>query len=308
MADPRDDKVSAAFRGLPPIEPPTALDDAIRAAARRAVAAKPVSTTRRWAIPASIAAVLALSIGIALQVEREKPLVVDGTPVPSGSAEYPVTQAPVESPTRVEAPKAEPLATAEPLAKAEVPKAEPASKDAPPASRTPDPGMLRDETRAAPPAPAPAAPVANEAVSPFAPAPVPGTARAPVPSTAAVPAQAAAPAPALAPLIAAPPAAAPPAPRPAATPPATADSARASSSEMAPAAQSAAPMRAKREAAGASVAKEATMPSPEKALERIAELRAAGRHAEADEALAKFRRDHPDFRIAPELWEKVRAR
>ena len=107
MADPRDDKVSAAFRGLPPLEPPPARDDAIRAAARRAVAAKPVSSTRRWALPASIAAVLALSIGVALHVEREKPLVVDGTPVPSGSAEYPVTPAPAEEPAMAQAPKAD---------------------------------------------------------------------------------------------------------------------------------------------------------------------------------------------------------
>jgi hypothetical protein len=69
-----------------------------------------------------------------------------------------------------------------------------------------------------------------------------------------------------------------------------------------------APLRAKSEAAGASVAKEALAPTPEKQLERIAELRAAGRHPEADEALVKFRRDHPDYRIAPALWEKVKPR
>lgn len=67
-------------------------------------------------------------------------------------------------------------------------------------------------------------------------------------------------------------------------------------------------LRAKREVAGAGVAKEAAAATPEKQLERIAELRAAGRHAEADEALAKFRREHPDYRIPPELWEKVRPR
>jgi hypothetical protein len=70
----------------------------------------------------------------------------------------------------------------------------------------------------------------------------------------------------------------------------------------------AAPSRAKREAAGGSVAKEAVAMTPEKQLERIAELRAGGRHAEADEALARFRRDYPEFRIAPEWWEKVKPR
>jgi len=289
MADPRDDKVSAAFRGLPPLEPPPALDDAIRAAARRAVAAKPASTTRRWAIPASIAAVLALSIGVALHVEREKPLVVDGTPVPSGSAEYPVAQAPAEPPAKAEAPMAEAVA-----------------KPAPPASRKPDSGAIRDEARAAFPAqaperiapPAPAAPAANEVAPRFAPAPAAAAAKAPAPAAAPAPAT----------TITAPPAAAPPPSRPAAMPSGTADSARTASSEAAPAALPAAPMRAKRETAGASVAKGAIAPTPESRLERIAELRAAGRHAEADEALALFRRDHPDFVIAPALWEKVRAR
>ncbi len=67
-------------------------------------------------------------------------------------------------------------------------------------------------------------------------------------------------------------------------------------------------MRARQEEAGARVAKEAVAPTPEKQLERIAELRAAGRHAEADDALAKFRRENPGYRIAPELWEKVKPR
>ena len=47
---------------------------------------------------------------------------------------------------------------------------------------------------------------------------------------------------------------------------------------------------------------------PEKKLEKIAELRRAGRDREADEALEKFRREHPDFKIPPETWERVRPR
>ena len=39
----------------------------------------------------------------------------------------------------------------------------------------------------------------------------------------------------------------------------------------------------------------------------IAELRAAGRHAEADQALAAFRRDYPDYRIDPAVWDKVKS-
>ena len=75
-----------------------------------------------------------------------------------------------------------------------------------------------------------------------------------------------------------------------------------------PSALSVAPMRAKREAAGASVAKEAVASTPDKRLERIVELRAAGRHAEADEALAQFRRDYPEFVFTPEVWGQVKAR
>jgi hypothetical protein len=92
MADPRDDRVSSAYRELPGEGPPAALDAAIQAAARRAVGSRP-GGARRWQVPVSIAAVLALAIGVSLQVDREKPVVVDGTPVPSGSAEYPVPQA-----------------------------------------------------------------------------------------------------------------------------------------------------------------------------------------------------------------------
>jgi hypothetical protein len=40
---------------------------------------------------------------------------------------------------------------------------------------------------------------------------------------------------------------------------------------------------------------------PEKWLERIAELRRAGRHEEADKALAEFRKRHPDYRVPESL-------
>ena len=45
--------------------------------------------------------------------------------------------------------------------------------------------------------------------------------------------------------------------------------------------------------------------SPEKQLERIAQLRAKGRHEEADRALAEFRRAYPDYRISEELLRRV---
>ena len=49
----------------------------------------------------------------------------------------------------------------------------------------------------------------------------------------------------------------------------------------------------------------AAMETPEQWLERIARLRREGRHDEADQALAEFRKRHPDFRIPAETLERV---
>jgi hypothetical protein len=43
-------------------------------------------------------------------------------------------------------------------------------------------------------------------------------------------------------------------------------------------------------------------------LERIARLREEGKNDEADTALVAFQREHPDFRIEPAMWERVRRR
>lgn len=53
------------------------------------------------------------------------------------------------------------------------------------------------------------------------------------------------------------------------------------------------------------VAASAVPLSPERLLERIAELRKEGRHEEADKALAEFRRHYPDYRISEEMLKKV---
>jgi hypothetical protein len=45
--------------------------------------------------------------------------------------------------------------------------------------------------------------------------------------------------------------------------------------------------------------------SPERFLDRIAELRKEGRHNEADQALAEFRQRYPDYRIPEEMLKKV---
>jgi hypothetical protein len=84
---------------------------------------------------------------------------------------------------------------------------------------------------------------------------------------------------------------------------------------MAPAAPA---LRAKREVGStdtASGARElrgkkdaAADPDPNRELERIALLREAGRHAEADRALEELRRRHPEFRIPDAVWERVKPR
>jgi hypothetical protein len=48
--------------------------------------------------------------------------------------------------------------------------------------------------------------------------------------------------------------------------------------------------------------------SPEKWLERIAELRSRGRHAEADKELAEFRRGYPNYALSDVMRERVEGR
>ena len=52
----------------------------------------------------------------------------------------------------------------------------------------------------------------------------------------------------------------------------------------------------------------AKVETPERMLERIAELRRQGRDAEADKALAEFRKRYPDFRISEGMLKKVERR
>ncbi len=48
--------------------------------------------------------------------------------------------------------------------------------------------------------------------------------------------------------------------------------------------------------------------TPERELERIAELRRQAKHDEADKALAEFRKRHPDFKIPEAMLERVERR
>ena len=55
----------------------------------------------------------------------------------------------------------------------------------------------------------------------------------------------------------------------------------------------------------AEIAQSSVAVTPEAELERIARLRAEGKHDEADKALAEFRKRHPDYRFSEEMKAKV---
>jgi hypothetical protein len=95
--------------------------------------------------------------------------------------------------------------------------------------------------------------------------------------------------------------AAAPAPAPASPPPA----AQAERKEVGAASAGARPTRDERPRAQSQMTRASVEQSPEVELERIARLRAAGRHEEADKALAEFRKRHPDYRLTDEMRSKV---
>jgi hypothetical protein len=72
-----DAEFSALYRGAQRDEPPSRLDEAIRAAARRAVGARPrparAPFSRRWGFPVAVAAVLVLSVTLVILVREEAP-------------------------------------------------------------------------------------------------------------------------------------------------------------------------------------------------------------------------------------------
>ena len=89
-----DDAVRAAYRGLPREEPPPAVDAALLAAARQSVAVRPA---HRWRIPASLAAVLVLSVAVTLRVADEQPE-IQAIPPPPATKPEPGVSAPVAGP------------------------------------------------------------------------------------------------------------------------------------------------------------------------------------------------------------------
>ena len=92
--DIRDENLTSVYRSAPADEPPAALDDAIRAAARRAAGARPraagPSFFARWQMPLSAAAVLVLCASLIVVMRDEGG---ELTRVPSADAPKPAAVA-----------------------------------------------------------------------------------------------------------------------------------------------------------------------------------------------------------------------
>jgi hypothetical protein len=93
-----DDDISRRYRELPREEPPRHLDDAIRAAARRAVHTRPAPLVvptglQRWYFPLAAAAIIVLAVAVTMHVEREQPgeeiVSTQGTPAEEVKTEQP---------------------------------------------------------------------------------------------------------------------------------------------------------------------------------------------------------------------------
>ena len=147
-----DDDISRRYRELPREEPPRHLDDAILAAARRAVHTRPAplvvpSGRQRWYFPLAAAAIIVLAVAVTVHMEREQP-----SEELMSSATTPAAAAPAVEPSARE------MARNETAAPAEKPKPERRRK-----AESTDSRQLRDQAPVAPPpelqkAPEPAPP------------------------------------------------------------------------------------------------------------------------------------------------------
>jgi hypothetical protein len=295
MAEEQDARVTAAYRELGAEEPPRALDAAILAAARRP--ARP--WTQRYAVPIGLAAVLVLSVTVTLRIQHERPGIESiARQEPAASAPAAAPEAALKlkpemqikptEPARQRAAKAEAQDLPKPFADARVearreqaaaPKAPPpASADllASPAdmgrgTELSSRGMAERQAEDRTARDAEAAARAHPRAHQA------GALLAKRRSDQPAPAAASAPAPAVASVA---PAAAPPAAKPAAEPPAKV----------------------------AEQAAKVPADTPEREFERIAQLRAEGRHDEADKAFLEFRRRYPGFRITEEMLRRIERR
>lgn len=119
-----DDKLRSAYARLPREEPPASLDAAILEASRRALA--PRRSSRRWAVPLSVAAVLVLAFGIAIHRD-EYPTSIEETKIALPETPADASAAPPPDAAKLEAPS-QPAPAATPATPAAKPDGERAKK------------------------------------------------------------------------------------------------------------------------------------------------------------------------------------
>jgi hypothetical protein len=330
----RDGKLTALYRAAGEEAPPAALDDAILAAAHRAVGARPrpagFAFGHAWRVPLSIAAVLVLSVSLVTVMREEAPELTEAPYAePPAAKVEPKPVAAADAGTALSAPgfvpdeqRSKSIGLKAPASSTAVGMRQPESGDRAAPSRkekTADPLVAETATvqelakrRDAPAVViaqserglAPAAPPASEAARSNAPKDSrlqPPTASAPaanvVEKKAQVPGETAAPARAERESRFR------EAPAPAPAPAQVLDKA-AAAAQSGPSAdmRQAAPARAAPRAEGVmgKLESDAGLP-PEKWLERIEELRKQGKFEEAKASLAEFRKRYPDYQLPDAL-------
>lgn len=268
--DPRDPELERIYRAAGGEEPPSHLDDAILAAARRSVASRPKPmrvAMRQWGPPVALAATLLLAVTLSLMVfEEQKELDIEK------AAQAPSKPAPVQR-------QEPPSEFAGKREQASPPRSE--------LSRSREESARSDRPAVAQPAPRPDAASQAEISGP------------------AVPAEQAQPSPAAAP--SAPPAelmrsrdAAPG--RPSANDARTVPSPAPSPQNVPLGAR----LGERREASGAAKAPElaaagAERRTPEQWVELIRKLKAGGKSEEAQRELEALKREHPAYRLPDDL-------
>ncbi len=269
----QDPQLAALYRAGADAAPPAHLDDAIRAAARREVAAGPRrSGSRRWAVPVSLAAVVVLSVSVVTMMREQGADRLESVIQPPAETPAVTVQREVAGPAPTTAPEAAPLrqpAVPPPVAAP----AEPAAKAGP------APAQTFDRAAAGP---------ASEAEQGMATGGSESRAKAAVADPARI--EDAGVRRESAPLQ--------PQMRSAPAPMADAASGAGASASAKPAAPAAAlsslPARSM-------LWQDLVREPPEKWVQRIAELRRAGQTADADALLTEFRRRFPDQRLPEDM-------
>lgn len=317
--DPRDKEIESAWRDASRDEPPRRLDDAILARAREAVAPRadeapselwplphPRSWFMRWRVPLAVAATLVVSATVTLLVydsgmEEPPPVVTDrplrkAVPDASGSAAIEKERVPAQPAPSVPSAPSSSSAEKPPAAAPPTPSRAPAE---PSADVAPSPPAVKREAPAAEPPRSQREAATTGAVSDRSASPETKRAEEALGASREAPAAAQAPSPALAPERApsAAGAAAPAVPRGApapmaAPPPAVAPQAAPRDNAV---------LEKRDETAPAARAKAAALATPEAYVERIRELKRAGRDAEARELLEELKRRFPAFELPDDL-------